>query len=827
MKLLVRGVTTVDRKSSVGLSSGEAREKLLLFGPNQIFKSPQISFFGIAKHEITEPMILLLLVVGFFYSIWGSLEDAITIFVIITLLVLAEVYNEFRAKRAIASLERVAAPKTRVLRDGITVEIDSEDVVPGDILILTPGTKVAADARVEGALGLELDESALSGESFPKDKKIGDGIYAGTLVLSGEGIAQVTTTGRETELGKIASATKAIKPPKTALQLAMKSLAGTLVFIALFFSITIPALGILQGQEVKTMILTGLSLSFATIPEELPIIITMVLGLGSYTLTKNKFLVKKLKVAETLGNTTVIVTDKTGTITKGQLKIVSTYPGNREREVLGSALHTISDLSLSPLDLEVRKRATELGIPGASQEVFRRRDFGDGKKTKAVVRKVGDDYELVMSGAPEEVFACCHDVTPTIRDALLEETSKGRRVISIAAKKIPATDRDSDFPTLEKDLECIGLMSFEDSPRPGVRETIARAAKAGIRTVMVTGDHPRTAKYIAEDVGIPSDRVLVDKDLDTLADEQLQEVARVVSVFARATPEHKFRIMRALQKSGEVVAVTGDGINDVLALKGADIGIAMGIKGTDVAKEAAEVVLADDNYVTITQGIFEGRKFFDNLKKGIKYYLSVKVALVLIFLLPVLLRIPMPFAPIQIILLELFMDLAASAGFVAEPGEKSIYTRPPRNPQERLFDGHVVGDILTNGVVLFLAVTSMYLYALSQNFGLRMTQTIAFSAWIFGHIVLAFISRSDREPLLSFGVFTNTIINMWAVGAIAFLILGMYLPMLSDRVNLVSISPIQLVATAASVVVIVGLLEVRKWLGAMKFPRNPISVNER
>jgi Ca2+-transporting ATPase len=323
----------------------------------------------------------------------------------------------------------------------------------------------------------------------------------------------------------------------------MKSLAGTLVFIALFFSITIPALGILQGQDVKTMILTGLSLSFATIPEELPIIITMVLGLGSYTLSKNKFLVKKLKVAETLGNTTVIVTDKTGTITQGQLKIVATYPKNREREIIGSALYASSDLSLSPLDLEIKKRASELRINDSSREVFRKRDFGKGKKTKTVVERIGNDYKLIMSGAPEEIFICCRDINPSIKDELLKETSKGRRVISIASKKLPAIQIDSDFSALETDLECIGLISFEDSPRPGVKETIARATKAGIRTIMVTGDHPQTAKYIAEEVGISSSAIVVDKELDTLSDEKLQEAVKVVSVFARATPEHKFRII--------------------------------------------------------------------------------------------------------------------------------------------------------------------------------------------------------------------------------------------------------------------------------------------
>ncbi|MCX9011278.1 MAG: cation-transporting P-type ATPase [Candidatus Methanoperedens sp.] len=795
-----------------GLSSDGARERLLKFGPNRIFERAKISFFGIARHEVTEPMILLLLVVGFFYSIWGKLEDAVTIFVVIVLLVLAEVYNEFRAKKAIASLEKIAAPRTKVLRDGKVTEIDSENVVPGDVLVLTSGTKVAADAKIVKSTGIQLDESALTGESFPQDKSTGDEIYAGTVVLSGEGLAQVFATGKDTRLGKIAATARIIKPPKTPLQLAMKSLAGKLVFVALFFSITIPVLGILQGQDVKTMILTGLSLSFATIPEELPIIITMVLGLGAYTLSKNKFLVKRIKAAETLGNATVIVTDKTGTITENRMKIVSIYPENKEKEILEKALGSITDYSLSPLDREIRNKALELKIDTALPPVVRQRSFVNARKTKAVIRKNGQGYELFLSGAPEEVFRSCSGVSDDVKNALTRETEKGRRVIAVAYKKLTPEEANLDFTSLEKDMSFVGLISFEDPPREGVRETIAAAARAGIRTIMVTGDHPLTALFIARQVGIstPDNKVLTGEDLDRLTDEELQKIVRDFSVFARTTPEHKYRIVKALQKNGEVVAVTGDGINDTLALKGADIGIAMGLRGTDVAKEAAEAIVADDNYVTIAQGIFEGRKFFDNLRKGIKYYLSVKTALILIFLLPVLLGIPMPFAPIQIILLELFMDLAASAGFVAEAKEKNIYSRPPRNPREDILNNQAIKDFLTKGVFLFIGVTSVYFYARSQNLSLREAQTFAFSAWIFGHIFLAYISRSDTEPIFSLGVFSNKVINLWAVAAITFLIMGIYLPFLNDRFNLAPISFTWLILIALVMVFIIGLLEIKK-----------------
>jgi len=557
------------------------------------------------------------------------------------------------------------------------------------------------------------------------------------------------------------------------------------------------------------MILTGLSLSFATIPEELPIIITMVLGLGAYTLSQNKFLVKRIKAAETLGNATVIVTDKTGTITENSMKIAAFYPAGKYKEILGKAIGAITEYSLSPLESEIKNKAGDLKI--TVQPVVRKRNLGNGRKTKAVIRGNGQDYEMFLSGAPEEVFGACTRIDDSIKSALVKETGDGRRVIAVSYKKLTPSQNNIDFDELEKDMTFAGLISFEDPPRTGVKNTIATAMRAGIRTVMVTGDHPSTAMFIAREVGISDpDKALTGAELDNMSDRVLQDTVKVVSVFARATPENKYRIVKALQKNGEVVAVTGDGINDALALKGADIGIAMGLRGTDVAKEAAEVVVADDNYVTIARGIFEGRKFFDNLQKGIKYYLSVKVALVLIFLLPVLLGTPMPFAPIQIILLELFMDLAASAGFVAEAQEKNIYSRPPRNPRENIFNARVVKDLLTKGFVLFVAVISVYFYARSRRFSLIETQTYAFSAWIFGHIVLAFISRSDRESIFSLGVFANKVINLWAVAAIAFLITGIYLPFLSERFNLIAIDFTQLLLTALVMILIIGLLEIKK-----------------
>jgi len=796
-----------------GLTAAEAQGKFKTFGPNVIFKPEKVSFLGIFKHEVTEPMIVFLIFVGVIYSFWGKIEDALTIFTVIVLLVLAEVFNEYRAKKAIVALTQISAPRAKTLRDGAVIEVDATEVVPDDIIVLSAGTKVSADARLVEGIDVQIDESALTGESYPQDKKINDMIYAGTVVAAGEGLALVKITGPKTRIGTIVKSTAAVKTPRTPLQLAMKKLSKQLVWVAIFFSVLIPLLGWLRGQDLRTAVLTGLSLAFATIPEELPIIITMVLGLGAYKLSKNNFLIKHIKAAETLGNATVIVTDKTGTITSGTFTLKDVFPAAPGIDVLECAQLATTPFSVQQLDKIIRSSSTKAS-PKSS--IVHQRNFTNESKSNALIRREENGkLILYVKGAPEIVFASCIKVNQNLKDEVERQASLGHRLIAVARRVITEKDLSVSWENLEKEMQVCGLISFEDAPREGVRETILQASRAGIRTIMVTGDHPETARSIARQVDIlDGGEEMIGEELDKLSDEKLRELVKKTSVFARTTPEHKYRIVQSLQANGEVVAVTGDGVNDALALKGADIGIAMGRKGTDVAKEAAEVVLADDNFITITQGVFEGRKFYDNLKKGIKYYISIKIALIMIFLLPVLLGIPMPFAPIQIIVLELFMDLAASAGFVSEPSERNIYSRPSRPVNEAILDSHAITDVLLKAFVLFIAVISVYLAARSLNFSLMQTQTLAFTAWIFGHIALAYTSRSDRELLLRMGMFGNLIINIWAISAIAFLSLGVFWSSLSGRLNLTPVSLYPFLLAAFVAIIIPSLLEIKKMFGA-------------
>jgi len=804
-----------DRK---GLTEPEAREQLRKFGKNRITSRHEITFLGIAKEEITEPMILLLLTVGVFYTILGNLNDALTLYAIIATLVLVEIANEYRAKKAISSLAQLAEPKTRVMRDGTIREVATEEVVPGDLLVFVSGTRVAADGRVLSAVSLQLDESSLTGESFPREKGPGDEVSAGTLVIAGEGMMEAAFTGGATRIGKIAAQAQEIRQPKTPLQLAMKALVKTLVFVALFFSIIIPLIGFLQGQPIRQMFLTGLALAFATIPEELPIIITMNLGLGAYMLSKENFLVKKLKAAETLGNATVIVTDKTGTLTESAMQVTKVFPERDSTLVLRSARSAMTDLSDSITDRAITTAADIQHISADSGRILRERSFETGEKTRAVIRDHNGSLVLSVIGAPEEVLAGVSGDTSQAMAALGQETARGQRVVAVAHRTVNPTEGDIPFPALERDLILDGLIAIEDPPRPGVRETIERAQRAGIRIIMVTGDHPRTATAIAGEVGIPDARVLEGKDLDALADADLRAVLDDVSVFARATPQHKYRIVKTLQEKGEVVAVTGDGVNDSLALKGADIGIAMGIKGTDAAKEAADIVIADDNFITIGKGIFEGRRIFDNLSKGVKYYLSVKVALIAVFAASLAAGIPFPFSPIQIILLELFMDLGASASFVAEPPEPSIDQRPPHDPRIPFLDTPMLTGIALGGAALWVAVFVPYWASFSLSIPLAAAQTAAFSSWMIGHILLAFFSRSAHDPLYRIGVFSNRVMVVWAAGASAFLALLLGFPAIGQRFGITHITGATILLIAGFALVCMAGFELAKIVKRSKSP---------
>jgi Ca2+-transporting ATPase len=819
-----------------GLTDQEAAQRLSKYGKNTLVEQREIRFLGILKEEVTEPMILLLIAVGVLYSFLGSLSDALTIIVIIIVLVLAEVWNEYRAKRSIASLKQLAPPTALVLRDGQPKEVQTAFLVPGDILLFKTGQRVSADARLLEAFGLEVDESSLTGESFPVSKdatavlasetRITDQtnmLFAGTIITRGRAKALVTATGINTELGRVAGITKAAKEPKTTLQLAMKQLSKTLVWIALFFSILIPVLSYIRGLQPNPgeAVLYGLSLAFVVIPEELPIIITMVLGVGGYALSKKGAIVKRLRAAEALGNVTVIATDKTGTITENKMRLEHLYFDGaihraqdfkeNEKAALKTALlasdairNMTGTTALSnPMAQAILERIKQDGIDQNITKDWVLKDelsFDVKRKLASYVYQYGNSLVVLSSGAPEKLLANSTKIlvkgeeTPlndTIRNevnrVMAQMAQSGERLLGFGYHRLPA-DSAFDEQNLERNVVFVGILGFIDPPRKEVKGAIRTCQQAGIKVMMITGDHPETARAIASQVGINSAHVLTGSEISKMTDDDLKKALKNTYVFARVTPEDKLRLVRLLKENGEIVAVTGDGINDAPALKEAHIGVSMGIRGTDVAKETADMILTDDNFATIETAVKEGRKLYSNLRKGIRYYLACKVALVSIFLVPIILGIPLPFAPIQIIVLELFMDLAASATFVAEPEESGIMNKPPNNPNEKFINQPMLRSLFLGALSLFLAVTATFLFAWYTTQNIPYARTVAFATWMFGHIFLALNFRSEREPLVKEGLLSNKVMLLWALLVFVTLLIGTSLPFTQTALQITGLS---------------------------------------
>jgi len=835
-------------EGTMGLGDEEVRVRLARYGPNRLSEDEREPLWKEFLEELREPMILLLLFTGVLYAVWGNLADTVTIFAVILFVIGIELYNEYRAKRAITALSKLAEPTTSVKRGGQAVEIPTDDVVPGDVILLHAGRRVPADGRLIEAYGLAIDESALTGESVSVEKEADlvlpqstplaerqNLTFAGTVVVRGRGTAIVAATAMQTEIGRIAGVAREVKAPRTPLQVAMGGLSRSLVWIALGFSLVVPLLALLFGSlSLQQAILTGLSLAFATIPEEMPIIITMVLALGAYRLSRQQAIVKRLQAVETLGSVTVIATDKTGTLTRNQMVVDRFFPEALDRKMLAvgalcnDATGTSKLVANDPLEAALLLAAREKGI---DVEGLRRscplRDeftFDTMRKLMSVVYKRDGMLWSAVKGAPEALLVRATSLATDTGERPLTEAEKqatltmasqmagaGLRVIAFAEKPLP--DVRPTQAEAESGLTFIGLAGLADPPRPEARDAIAACHTAGIRPLMITGDHPLTARAIAQQIGLDTDgRVLTGPELDALSDETLGDVAEQVSLYARTTPEHKLRLVKALQASRERVAVTGDGINDAPAMAAADIGVAMGEKGTDVAREAAAMVLADDNFATIVHAIEEGRILFKNLQKGVRYYLACKVALVAVTLLPVLLRVPVPFSPVQIILMELFMDVAASAAFVSEPAEPSLMHHLPRDPREPFMNKAMVRSIFTSAAGLFAAVSLVYLVTWYSGAGLATAQTAAFVTWLLGHVFLALNLRSQREPLFRLGLFSNRLMGWWAAATVLFVLVVTFVPGVQMLFKTTSLSAGTWALAIAAALVGTFWIEVKKWV---------------
>lgn len=820
-----------------GLSAIEVEQRKTIVGPNKLASPPGKPWWKEIAEELTEPMILLLLLVGLVYGFLGELRDAITIFFIIIAVLSIEMANESKAKGAIKALSRITAIRTPVIRDGEYQEISPSELVPGDIVILRPGERIPADLRLLETMSLRINESSLTGESvpamkeadavFPEDTDLGDRqnlAFSGTLVTSGKGVGVVVATGMATELGKIVGLVKEAREPRTPLQLHMRELSKWMVWVAMGASTLVAIVGWIQGTGWRETILTGLTLAFATIPEELPILITMVLGLGAYRLSKQHAIVRRLRTAEILGNVTVIATDKTGTLTENRMVVDKWFingqgytPANWKKDVYTDMAVKISCLANDglitkekekysfdgdPTDTAFLYAAEHLGYPVADLKseyhVIEEYPFDETNKRVSVIVSHDDRRFLLSKGAPEILLDRCSQVvwlddlspmTTDLRERILHNATsfaeEGYRVIGLAYKNIAP---DKSVELLQEELIFIGFAALYDPPRKDVATAVNTLQQAGVRILMVTGDHAETARSIADKVNLKSSDILLGREIEVLTDDELAQRVRTVSIYARTTPEHKLRIVRALQGQGEVVAVTGDGVNDGPALKEAAVGIAMGKSGTDVAKESADMVLGDDHFATVALAVREGRKLFANLYKAVRYYLAAKIALVTCTFAAVVAGLTLPFAPIQIIMMELFMDLGASTSFTAERQESDVMNRKPRRSDQRFMDRTMSRSIFSGGFTLAIAVLVAYVWSLQQEAGTVYAQSVAFATWMVGHLILALFMRSEREPLISLGLFSNRAMLLWFAAAIGFLIIALYIPYLRDLLRLTSLN---------------------------------------
>jgi Ca2+-transporting ATPase len=781
-----------------GLTGAEAVRRLALHGLNRVAPRREEGLFEEFFESLREPLVLLLIGVGVLYAVLGELRDAAIILAVIITVAIAETWTEWRAGRAIAALSRLSEPQARVWRDGELGAVATDEIVPGDVIELTAGSRLPADGRLLDGQDLAVDESLVTGEAEAVEHAPREGVnhlLGGSLVVRGRGRAEVTATGVESTLGRIATLATRTPEPRTPLQRQMAELAKVLVVVALVASIVVPVVGVLAGRPPREMLLTGLTLAFATIPEELPILIVVVLGLGSLRLARRGAIVRRLVAAETLGATTIICTDKTGTLTQNRMHLAVVRPAS---SILDDEVPTDDGGGVSRLLFSARlasERAADVGVidpldaaledGGAPVAAARLHPFDSARRLVSGVMASAQGATVGVKGAPEAVVARCVGWRAADRILPLADTSRARfleaasicgqtgRVVAVASRDLDSVPEDRD--TAERDLVLEGLLVFVDPVRPEVAGAIAEVLSAGIAVTMITGDQATTASNIAQQAGLSVTTTATGADLRLWSDSQIADAARGGAVFARTLPEDKLRIVRALAESGEVVAVTGDGVNDTPALRAAAIGVAMGRDGSDVAREVSDLVLTDDNFTTIAHAVAEGRRLFENLRKAIRFYLAVKVALILVSLGAALAHTELPFAPVQIVILELFMDLGASLVFVQQPAESDLMRRAPRNPQAPFLDRGMALAILAGGILLAALVGGCFAAGLlfESADGAR---TAALVAWLVGHSVLGAVMASDRQPLSLRSLRENPALAAWIAATWLFALSLLTLP---------------------------------------------------
>jgi P-type Ca2+ transporter type 2C len=841
-----------------GLAEQRVDEMRERYGANTMVDTEPAGFRELLWESITSPMILLLLAVAAISLLLGQFAEAIVMAAVVLIYVGVELINKRRTDRTLARLRELQSPRALVIRDGDRRDVAINDIVVGDILPLQPGSRMPADARLLSTVGLLVDEAALTGEStpLPKDADAGvdpdaplaerpTAVFAGTTVVDGQGRAVVVAVGDASELGQIATLSAEAQQAQTPLQEEMRDLAKTLAYVALVVSLLIPLLGLLRGFGFQEMLLTWLSLTFLMVPGQPPIIITMALALAALELARKDVIVSRLSGAETLGSVTTIVSDKTGTLTENAMSLAavilpdgevlqrSEHEGDsRWHTFLAHARRAIPEGSQDPTDGAIIDAVAALDRPpdgepgrlvdqtgfarsgshrtltyasdhGRTRYIAANPDFLLTHATRASEGTTGDDGDGDWPERQREA----------VRERIEELAAEGYRVTAYAME--PASgDSDQGDGTSADGTIFIGGAVLEDPVRQEVPAAIAALRGAGVRTLLVTGDNAATARHVAGEIGLDTGRVLTGQELEILDQEGWHTRVQDTGVFARTTPEQKLRIVQALQEQGETVAVTGDGVNDAPALRTAHIGVAMGETGTDVAREAADLVLTDDNFAHLPDGVLIGRKAYDNFNKGITYYLSAKAILLSSFLIPLAVGREFPFAPIQIIAIELLMDLASSTIFISESAEPGLMEEAPRE-RSRFLSWEVARRIVRNLLGLTLALMVVYFGSFALGHDLAAARTAAFATWLLGHIVLAFNLKQRRIPLFRRGLLDNRFAVGWLAGMIALVLAMTLIPAVRDVMDTTALS------AAQWGLVVGGALLGSMWMEVLKWVRPP------
>jgi len=795
-----------------GLTEQEVAERIASDGYNELPGSKKRRWFSILFEVVREPMFLLLIVCGALYLILGDKEEAIMLMGFVVVIIGITLYQEQKTERALEALRDLTSPRALVIRDGLQERIAGREVVRDDIVLVAEGDRVPADAVLLSAINLNVDESLLTGESVPVRKRKWDGvrqidrpggedqpfIYSGTMVVKGQGIARVVSTGPRTEIGKIGKALQTLGTEETTLQRQTSSIVKKFALIGFSLCILVVVVyGMTRGNWLHGL-LAGITLAMATLPEEFPVVLTIFLALGAWRISQRNVLTRRVPAVEMLGAATVLCVDKTGTLTQNRMTVTKLavdtdiYNVGCNELSLPEQFHEVVEYSIlaSPTDPfdPMEKAMKDLGMTtlGYTEHIHRDwmliREYPISEKLLAMSRvwkSTGtDDYLIAAKGAPEAIADLCH-MTEAGKMALNPQIdrmgSEGLRVIGVAKSRF----RLEDLPPDQHDFkfEFIGLVGLSDPVRPEVPAAVQECYTAGIRVVMITGDYPVTARNIGQQIGLqPIDAVITGPELDRMSDEELSVRIKSVSIFARVVPEQKLRIVKALKSTGEVVAMTGDGVNDAPALKAAHIGIAMGGRGTDVARESSSLVLTDDNFASIVQAVRMGRRIFDNLKNAINFIFSVHIPIAGMSLLPVIFKWPLALLPAHILFLELIIDPACSVVFEMESEEKDIMKRPPRRVEEPLFGRSMIISGLIQGLGLLAVVLAIYGLVLSWGFGESEARMIAFSNMVIANLGLIFANRSQTRTILSTIRIPNPALWWVTGGALFFLMVAIFIP---------------------------------------------------